>query len=131
MSDPPATGFSHLARLPPIELRSSLVLPSEVSISVLCPFFVFGSPLLRTFLISLGFFQQPNTLHRLLSPSTVVFSPGTLVFLLIQLICWFFTSMTVKGSSSTPSGIILTPNVYKEYLHLTQPAKYSSISSVA
>ena len=39
--------------------------------------------------------------------------------------------MVVKGSSSTPSGVILTPNEYKEYLYLTQAAKSVSISSVA
>ena len=38
VSDPPATGFSHLVRLPLIELRSSLVLPYEASIFVFCPF---------------------------------------------------------------------------------------------
>ena len=39
--------------------------------------------------------------------------------------------MVVKGSSSTPPIVILTPNEYKEYLHLTQVAKSASISSVA
>ena len=39
--------------------------------------------------------------------------------------------MAVKGSSSTPSEVILTPNEYKEYLYLTQAAKSVSISSVA
>ena len=39
--------------------------------------------------------------------------------------------MAAKGSSSTPPGVILTPNEYKEYLHLTQAAKYASISFVA
>ena len=42
-----------------------------------------------------------------------------------------FSSMAVKGSTSPPSGVILTPNEYKEYIHLTQPAKSASISSVA
>ena len=45
------------------------------------------------------------------------------------------TPMTIvnklKGSSFTPSRVILTPNDYKEYLHLTQVAKSASISSVA
>ena len=39
--------------------------------------------------------------------------------------------MAVKGSSSTASGVILTPNEYKEYLHLTQATKFASISFVA
>ena len=39
--------------------------------------------------------------------------------------------MADKGSSSIPMGVILTPNQYKEYLHLTLVAKSSSISSVA
>ena len=39
--------------------------------------------------------------------------------------------MAVKGSSSTPPGVIFTPNEYKEYLHLTQAAKSASISYVA
>ena len=39
--------------------------------------------------------------------------------------------MAVKGSSSTPLGVILTPNEYKEYIHLTQAAKSASISFVA
>ena len=39
--------------------------------------------------------------------------------------------MAAKGSSSTPPGVILTPNKYKEYLHLTQAAKSASISSIA
>ena len=38
--------------------------------------------------------------------------------------------MVDKGSSSTPLGVILTPNEYKEYLHLTQAAKFASISYV-
>ena len=39
--------------------------------------------------------------------------------------------MVAKGSSSTPPGVILTPNEYKEYFHLTQATKSASISSVA
>ena len=39
--------------------------------------------------------------------------------------------MVVKGSSSILPGVILTPNEYKEYIHLTQAAKSTSISSVA
>ena len=38
--------------------------------------------------------------------------------------------MAAKGSSSTSLGVILTPNEYKEYLHLTQVAKSASISYV-
>ena len=38
--------------------------------------------------------------------------------------------MVVKGSSSTPLGVILTPYEY-EYIHLTQAAKSASISFVA
>ena len=38
--------------------------------------------------------------------------------------------MVVKGSSSTSLGVILTPNEYKEYIHLTQAAKSASISFV-
>ena len=30
--------------------------------------------------------------------------------------------MVVKRSSSTPSGVILSPNEYKKYIHLTQAA---------
>ena len=37
----------------------------------------------------------------------------------------------LKGSSSTPPRVILTPNEYKEYLHLTWATKSASISSVA
>ena len=36
----------------------------------------------------------------------------------------------LKGSSSTLPGVILTPNEYEEYLHLTQAAKSASISYV-
>ena len=39
--------------------------------------------------------------------------------------------MAAKGSLSTPPGVILTPNEYKEYLHLTQVTKSASVSSVA
>ena len=39
--------------------------------------------------------------------------------------------MVVKGSSSTPLRVILTPNEYKEYFHLIQAAKSASISFVA
>ena len=38
--------------------------------------------------------------------------------------------MAAKRSSSTPQGVILRPHEYKEYLHLTQAAKFVSISSV-
>ena len=38
--------------------------------------------------------------------------------------------MAAKESSSTPLGVILTPNEYKEYLYLTQIAKSASISFV-
>ena len=41
------------------------------------------------------------------------------------------TMNKLKGSSSTPPGVIITPNEYKEYLHLTQAAKSASISSIA
>ena len=39
--------------------------------------------------------------------------------------------MTVKGSSSTPLGVILMPNEIKEYIHLTQAAKFASLFFVA
>ena len=39
--------------------------------------------------------------------------------------------MAAKGSSSTPPGVILTPNEYKKYLHITHAAKSASISFVA
>ena len=39
--------------------------------------------------------------------------------------------MAAKGSSSTPLGVILMPNKYKEYLHLTQATKSASILSIA
>ena len=39
--------------------------------------------------------------------------------------------MAAKGSSSTPPRVILTPNEYKEYIHLTQAAKPAFISSLA
>ena len=39
--------------------------------------------------------------------------------------------MAVKGSSSTPLGVILMLNEYKEYIHLTQAAKSASISCIA
>ena len=39
--------------------------------------------------------------------------------------------MAIKGSSSSPSGVILSPNEYKEYIHLTQPTKSASILSIA
>ena len=38
--------------------------------------------------------------------------------------------MAVEGSSSTPTRVILMPNEYKEYIHLTQEAKPASISSI-
>ena len=40
-------------------------------------------------------------------------------------------SSSVLGSSSTPQGVILTPDEYEEYLRLTQATKSSSIASVA
>ena len=40
-------------------------------------------------------------------------------------------SSSVSGSSSTPQGVILTPNEYEEYLRHTQAAKSSSIASFA
>ena len=39
--------------------------------------------------------------------------------------------MAAKGSSYTPPRVILTPNEYKKYIHLTPIAKSTSISSVA
>ena len=39
--------------------------------------------------------------------------------------------MAAKGSSSTHPEVILMPNEYKEYLHLTQAAKSATISSIA
>ena len=39
--------------------------------------------------------------------------------------------MVVKVSTSPPSSVILTPNEYKEYIHLTQVAKSASMSSIA
>ena len=42
-----------------------------------------------------------------------------------------FSYMVSKGTSSKPQGVILTPNEYKEHLHLTQAAKFASISSIA
>ena len=39
--------------------------------------------------------------------------------------------MVGKGSSSTPPGVIITPNESKEYIHLTQAVKSASISFVA
>ena len=41
------------------------------------------------------------------------------------------SSSFVSGSSSTPQGVILTPDEYEEYLCLTQATKFSSIASVA
>ena len=41
-----------------------------------------------------------------------------------------FSSMVVKGSSSSPSTIILTPNEYKEYIPRSQATKSTSILSV-
>ena len=38
--------------------------------------------------------------------------------------------MVVKGSSSPPSRVILTPNKYKEYIHRTQATISASISSI-
>ena len=38
--------------------------------------------------------------------------------------------MTVKGSSSPPSRVILTLNEYKEYIHRTQATQSASISFV-
>ena len=40
-------------------------------------------------------------------------------------------SSSVSGNSSTPQGVILTPNEYEEYLRLTQAAKSSPIAFVA
>ena len=42
-----------------------------------------------------------------------------------------FISMAAKESSSMPPVVILTLNEYKEYLHLTQAAKFAFTSSVA
>ena len=36
--------------------------------------------------------------------------------------------MAAKGSSSTPPGVILSPNKSTEYIHLTQATKSASIS---
>ena len=41
-----------------------------------------------------------------------------------------FFSMVVKGSSSPPLRVILTPNEYKKYIHRTQTTKSTSILSV-
>ena len=41
-----------------------------------------------------------------------------------------FSFMAIKGSSSPPSRVILTPNEYKEYIHRTQATKFASISFV-
>ena len=41
------------------------------------------------------------------------------------------TMNKLKESSSTPLGVMLTPNESKEYLDLTQAAKFASISFVA
>ena len=38
--------------------------------------------------------------------------------------------MAIKGSSSTHAEVILTPNEYKEYIHLTQAIKSASISFI-
>ena len=38
--------------------------------------------------------------------------------------------MANKESSSTPPVVVLAPNEYKEYLHLTQATKSASISFV-
>ena len=54
-------------------------------------------------------------------PSFSSFLSGTLIT----------TVNKLKGSSSTPPGVILTPHEYKEYLHLTIAAKSTSISSIA
>ena len=40
-------------------------------------------------------------------------------------------SMATKESSSTPQGVILTPDEYEEYLRLTQATKSSFIAYVA
>ena len=75
-------------------------------------------------------FQHLSTLHRLILHYEAILCPDNLAFVLIQLSFVDFISMAAKGGSSTPSGVILTPNEYKEYLHLTQAAKFASISSV-
>ena len=62
--------------------------------------------------------------------SEAILCPDNLAFLLIQLSFVDFISMAANGSSSTPPGVILMPNEYKEYLHLTQAAKSTSISFV-
>ena len=41
-----------------------------------------------------------------------------------------FSSIAIKGSSSPPSRVILTPNEHKEYIHRTQATKSASISPV-
>ena len=38
-----------------------------------------------------------------------------------------FSFMAIKGSSSPPSRVILTPNEYKEYIQRTQATKFVSI----
>ena len=130
MRDPPATSFSHLGRLPPIELHSSLILPSEASIFVFCSFCPWQSS-------SLDFSDLPwlfpTTQHHLQASLTFssVFSPDTLVFLLIQLLLLVFHFYGCQRELIHTSRVILTPNKYKEYIHLTQAAKSASISSVA
>ena len=39
--------------------------------------------------------------------------------------------MAAKGNPFTSQEVILTPNEYKEYLHLTQAVKFASILSIA
>ena len=76
-------------------------------------------------------FVFSNTLQHIQALGSCSFLLEVLI-LLIQLIFYrFLVSMAAKGSSSTLPGVILTPNEYKEYLHLTQAAKYASISSIA
>ena len=59
-----------------------------------------------------------------------VVTPGNL-FVDSKIYLIAFSSMAIKGSTSLPSGVILTPNEYKKYIHLTQATKSAFISFVA
>ena len=74
------------------------------------------------------FVPSPVVSHCFVILSTYIDSvvtPGNL-FVDSKVYLIVFSSMAIKGSTSLPLGVILTPNKYKEYIHLTQATKSAS-----
>ena len=60
-----------------------------------------------------------------------VVTPGNPFFANSKVYLNAFSFMAVKGRTSPHSRVILIPNEYKKYIHLTQVAKFAFISFVA